>query len=137
MLIHHPIDPLFLVIPLVLPLVAATSESAPFQPLSSLISTAASSSAHGLLAPFTKPTKDVVKSEWNEDVGRLLGMKSVKRCFKLCCDKKGESACLARRRAFPLITSDPQCTAFDREHQWRFSIGKETIGRNSILPTFS
>ena len=89
MLIHHPVDPLFLVIPLVLPLIAAQGETAPFQPLSSLISTAASSSTHGLPAAFTKPAKDTTKGEWNEDVGRLLGMKGVKRCFKLCCEKKG------------------------------------------------
>jgi len=60
----------------------------PFQPLSSLISTAASSSTHALAQPFTNP-KQAPKGEYNEDVSRLLGMKSVKRVFRLCCDKKG------------------------------------------------
>jgi len=96
-LMHHPVDPLFLVIPLILSLLPAPSSGAtptdtavPFQPLSSLISTAASSSAHALAPPFTSP-KQATKGEYNEDVSRLLGMKRVKRVFRLCCDRKGAS----------------------------------------------
>lgn len=88
MLVHHTIDPLFLVIPLVLPLLAAQKETVQFQPLSSLISTVSSLSAHSLSAPFTKPPEGT-KVGFNEDVGRLLQLKSVKRVFKLCCERKG------------------------------------------------
>jgi ribonuclease H2 subunit B len=94
MLMHHPVDPLFLVIPLLLPLI--TSDDMPYTTLSSLMTTASSSSAHSLSAPFTKDTKgkgkegDTREKEgFNPDVGRLLEMKSVKTVFKHCCEQKG------------------------------------------------
>jgi ribonuclease H2 subunit B len=87
MLIHYPVDPLFLVIPLLFPLTRVENgNTVPFQPLSSLISTISASPAHSLVAPFTK--EKAPTAGWNEDVDKLLGIKSVRRVFKLCCERK-------------------------------------------------
>lgn len=118
---HHPIDPLFLVIPLILSLLpadGADDKKSPFQPLSSLLSTAASSSAHGLSQPFTGSAgSDAPKSEYNEDVTRLLRLKPVRRVFRLCCEKKGTCRRLADLcRCADL--SRPSWTAVPREPRW-------------------
>jgi hypothetical protein len=62
----------------------------PFQPLEDLISTSLSSSAWSVLSPFTKagPNENPAQGH-NEDMARLLGIKSVRRAFKLGCEKKG------------------------------------------------
>ena len=86
MLIHHPIDPLFLVIPIVLSLLSHTNS---FQPLSDLISTASSSSTFSLPLPFTRDPGSSTET-FNEDISRLLAVPSVRRAFRLCCERKGE-----------------------------------------------
>ncbi|ORX40686.1 ribonuclease H2, subunit B [Kockovaella imperatae] len=87
-LMHVPVDPLFLVIPLVFSLIPTqTPSNRPFQPLSDLISTVSSSPMFALTPPFTS-SSSAVRGGWNEDVEKLLNLKSVRRAFKLCCEKK-------------------------------------------------
>lgn len=81
---HVPIDPLFLVIPIILSLISSATH---FQPLSDLIAQASVNPEFGLSEPFSK---EGVKAGWNEDVARLLAFKDVKRVFKACCERKSE-----------------------------------------------
>lgn len=85
-MMHVPVDPLFLVIPLILSL---TSSATHFQPLSDLIAQASVHPGYALPEPFSK---EPVKAGWNEDVARLLALKGVRRVFKACCDRKGQSS---------------------------------------------
>lgn len=66
----------------------------PFQPLSDLITNAASLSAFALPEAFSRATNgktEPAKSEgMNEDIARLLALKSVRKVFRLCCERKGE-----------------------------------------------
>ncbi|AAW45309.1 hypothetical protein CNBH3810 [Cryptococcus deneoformans B-3501A] len=90
MLVHYPIDPLFIVIPLILALVP-NGPPPPFQPLHDLLSAASTSTSFALPLPFTSGTKGKSpnRSEGvNEDIERLLTLKNVKRAFKACCEKK-------------------------------------------------
>ncbi|WVW86043.1 hypothetical protein I302_108081 [Kwoniella bestiolae CBS 10118] len=89
MLIHYPIDPLFLVIPIITAL-SSTTNGQSFQPLSDLISTASSLPTFSLPEPFTQPTKpgQPSGSGYNRDIEIMLKLKVVKRVFKACCEKK-------------------------------------------------
>ncbi|KAK4683816.1 ribonuclease H2 subunit B, partial [Tremellales sp. Uapishka_1] len=80
-LIHHEIDVLFLVIPIVLSMISTTPT--PFQPLSDLISQATTSKSFLLSAPFSTDTP-----EFNEDVSRLFGLKAIRRVMRAACEKK-------------------------------------------------
>ncbi|WRT70336.1 uncharacterized protein IL334_007334 [Kwoniella shivajii] len=89
-LVHYPVDPLFLVIPIILSL-TTSSNAQSFQPLSDILSTAAASSSFSLPEPFTTPTKpgqSSTSSKHNGDLGTVLSFTSVKRVFKACCEKK-------------------------------------------------
>lgn len=112
-LIHHPIDPLFLVIPIISELLKQVSSTirlsrsnqadiykstgSQFQPLSDLIISASSLSAFSLPEAFSTastsaetPAGRAQSGQINEDVSRLLGIKSVRKVFRLCCERKGE-----------------------------------------------
>ncbi|KAK8853116.1 hypothetical protein IAR55_003817 [Kwoniella newhampshirensis] len=88
-LVHYPIDPLFLVIPLILASISNGSPT-PFQPLSDLISTITTSPLFALSPPFTVPTSNptAVSGGFNEDLSRVFKSKSVLRVFRACCEKK-------------------------------------------------
>ncbi|WVQ84931.1 hypothetical protein IAT38_007094 [Cryptococcus sp. DSM 104549] len=90
LLVHYPIDPLFLVIPIILDLIPAGPP--PFQPLSDLIYAASISSTFSLPLPFTSDPKGKAPATGdearNDDIDRLLAIKSVRRVFKACCEKK-------------------------------------------------
>lgn len=81
---HVPVDPLFLVIPIVLSLISSATH---FQPLSDLVAQASVNPDFALPEPFSREA--IKGGGFNEDVGRLLAIKSVRRVFKLCCEKKG------------------------------------------------
>ncbi|ORY26709.1 ribonuclease H2, subunit B [Naematelia encephala] len=88
-LVHYPIDPLFLVIPIILALSTQSGSNTSFQPLSDLVSTASALPAFALDPPFTNLTKGVdYKVGWNDDISYLLSLKTVRRVFKLCCERK-------------------------------------------------
>ena len=120
-LIHHKIDPLFLVIPMICHLVNSVctpdseamsgvsyasssarkrrqgtanrqTASSSFQPLSDLISSITSSAEFAVAAPFAQGEPSGASPSLDTDMGRLLRLKSVRRAFKLCCDRKGESS---------------------------------------------
>jgi ribonuclease H2 subunit B len=78
------IDPLFLVIPIISSLLSSSETR--FQPLGDLIAQASVDPRFALPEPFSKGPAGV---GFNEDVGRLLEIKSIKRVFKACCEKKG------------------------------------------------
>lgn len=84
MLIHVPVDPLFLVIPIIDFLINTSTR---FQPLGDLIAQASVDPRFALPEPFSK---EPAGSGFNEDISRLLGIKSVKRVFKACCEKKSK-----------------------------------------------
>jgi ribonuclease H2 subunit B len=88
-LLQVPIDPLFLVIPIILSLLPTSSTSIPFQPFSDLVAQVSASAAFALPEPFASTVEG--KGGWNEDVGRLLARKSMRRVMKLTCERKGES----------------------------------------------
>jgi ribonuclease H2 subunit B len=107
-LVHHRIDPIFLVIPIIEHLAKRVSPllsdivrqlttqhaggSASFQPLSDLVASATASPAFAVAPPFTAPGVGASKSEtdaFNPDLARLLEIKSVRRTLRLCCDRKG------------------------------------------------
>ncbi|CAK9779475.1 hypothetical protein CC85DRAFT_288554 [Cutaneotrichosporon oleaginosum] len=82
MLLHHPIDPLFLAIPLALSLIP-TGRTAPFQPLGDLLSSVVASSAWDLkpaFAPSAPPTA--------ADIARLVEIKAFRKAFRACCERK-------------------------------------------------
>jgi len=83
MLLHVPGDPLFLVIPIIESL---TTTSTRFQPLGDLIAQASVDPRFALPEPFSK---EPAGAGFNEDVSRLLAIKSVRRVFRACCEKKG------------------------------------------------
>lgn len=85
---HVPIDPLFLVIPIILSLISSNNENGRFQPLPDLISQASVNPIFALPEPFSKEPKK--EGGWNEDIARLLSCKGIRRVFKLCCEKKGQ-----------------------------------------------
>ncbi|WWD19530.1 hypothetical protein CI109_103991 [Kwoniella shandongensis] len=89
-LIHYPIDPLFLVIPLILALIPNGASPPPFQPLSDLISAVSTSSQFSLSPPFVASSSKTPSSyeRFNEDLSTLLETKSVRKVFKACCEKK-------------------------------------------------
>ena len=90
MLLHVPVDPLFLVIPIIESL---TTTSTRFQPLGDLIAQASVDPRFALPEPFSK---EPAGSGFNEDISRLLAIKSVRRVFKACCEKKGPSSYMLR-----------------------------------------
>jgi ribonuclease H2 subunit B len=83
MLLHVPVDPLFLVIPIIESL---TTTSTRFQPLGDLVAQASVDPRFALPEPFSK---EPAGSGFNEDISRLLAIKSVRRVFRACCEKKG------------------------------------------------
>ncbi|TYJ58445.1 hypothetical protein B9479_000651 [Cryptococcus floricola] len=91
-LVHYPVDPLFLVIPLILSLVPENGSVLHFQPLYDLLSTCASSPSFILPEPFTSKGKRPASEGVNEDLSALLKLKSVKRAFRACCEVKIISA---------------------------------------------
>ncbi|WWC91594.1 uncharacterized protein L201_006540 [Kwoniella dendrophila CBS 6074] len=115
-LVHYPIDPLFLVIPIIIAL-SKTNNVQSFQPLSDLISTACSLNTLSLPEPFlppSKPGQSSTKAElgYNADLNGLLKMKIVKRVFKACCEKK----------VIPTISSSPSSSKFAEQKYYRPSI---------------
>lgn len=88
-LMHVPVDPLYLVIPIILSLLDSSSGANQFQPLADLIAQASVNPTFALPEPFSKEPKK--GGGWNEDVARLLSLKVIKRVFKACCEKKGQS----------------------------------------------
>ncbi|WOO82953.1 uncharacterized protein LOC62_04G006433 [Vanrija pseudolonga] len=89
MLVHQPVDALFLAIPIALDLIPSAKAPAPFQPLPDLLATASSSSAFALKPAFS-PSAAV--EAYNADVQRLVGLKAFRRAFKACCDKRSVAA---------------------------------------------
>jgi ribonuclease H2 subunit B len=85
MLLHVPVDPLFLVIPIIESLLKSTSTH--FQPLGDLIAQAGVDPSFALPEPFSK---EPAGQGFNEDVSCLLSIKSVRRVFKACCEKKSK-----------------------------------------------
>ncbi|KAL1408621.1 hypothetical protein Q8F55_005434 [Vanrija albida] len=89
MLVHQPLDVLFLAIPIALDLIPSAKAPAPFQPLPDLLATASSSSAFALKPAFS-PSAAV--ESYNADVQRLVQLKAFRRAFKACCDKRSVDA---------------------------------------------
>ncbi|KGB76950.1 hypothetical protein CNBG_2788 [Cryptococcus deuterogattii R265] len=90
MLVHYPIDPLFIVIPLIRALIP-NGPPPPFQPLHDLLSAASTSTSFALPLPFTSAPKGKSPDEWdvvNEDIERLLTLNNVRKVFKACCERK-------------------------------------------------
>ncbi|WVR07781.1 hypothetical protein IAU60_004824 [Kwoniella sp. DSM 27419] len=87
-LVHYPIDPLFLVIPLIL---ALSSNEDRFRPLSDLLTDLPSMPTFALRPPFSGSAKVAAASSttvYNADLGELVKMKCIRRVFKVCCEKK-------------------------------------------------
>ncbi|EIW72256.1 hypothetical protein M231_04940 [Tremella mesenterica] len=94
-LLHIPIDPLFLVIPLITSLIPNGDSNTPFQPLEDLFSQLISSSSFAIPPPFSKEPQNGDKNEegrYNPDIGRLLEIRIISDVFKLCCDQKDISS---------------------------------------------
>ncbi|WVO12513.1 hypothetical protein L204_100113 [Cryptococcus depauperatus] len=88
LLVHYQIDPLFIIIPLVLALIPNGSLP-PFQPLQDLLSAVTSFSAFSLPPAFASDSKGKAPAtETNEDINRLLKLKSIQQVFKACCERK-------------------------------------------------
>ncbi|WVR00287.1 hypothetical protein IAU59_007430 [Kwoniella sp. CBS 9459] len=106
-LMHYPIDPLFLVIPLV----QAVSSKAQFQPLSDIFADLPTHPAFSLTPPFTPASSGPGSSSssavlgkgknadsgagsgsgqggYNADLAELLKLKIVRRVFRACCEVK-------------------------------------------------
>lgn len=98
LLMHVPVDPLFLVIPIVLSLISSATH---FQPLSDLVAQASVNPDFALPEPFSREA--IKGGGFNEDVGRLLAIKSVRRVFKLCCEKKGTIPTLRLTLVMPCL----------------------------------
>ncbi|WWD03580.1 hypothetical protein V865_001634 [Kwoniella europaea PYCC6329] len=115
MLIHYPIDPLFLVIPIITAL-SGGNHAQSFQPFSDLLSTASSLSQFSLPEPFTQPVKSgqpsISSSKFNRDIDSLLKLKCVKRVFKACCEKK----------VIPTISSSPSSSTSTPQRYYKPSI---------------
>lgn len=87
---HVPVDPLFLVIPIILALLDSKTNPH-FQPLPDLISQASVIPSFALPEPFSKEPLKGGGGGFNEDVARLLSLKVIRRVLKACCEKKGQS----------------------------------------------
>jgi ribonuclease H2 subunit B len=85
MLLHIPVDPLFSVIPIIESLLQSSSTH--FQPLEDLIAQAGVDPRFALPEPFSK---EPAERGFNDDISRLLSIKSVRRVFKACCEKKSK-----------------------------------------------
>jgi len=107
MLIHVPVDPLFLVIPIIESLKSASTH---FQPLGDLIAQVSVDPRFALPEPFSK---EPAGQGFNEDISRLLAMKSVRKVLKACCEKKGQ---------FILTVHGYTELTFSRTHWSTFSI---------------
>ncbi|WVQ73094.1 hypothetical protein IAR50_002657 [Cryptococcus sp. DSM 104548] len=119
-LVHYPVDPLFLVIPLILFLVSDKSSVPHFQPLYDLLSTCASSPSFILPEPFTSSKGKRPASEGvNEDLSALLKLRSVKRAFKACCEVKVVSAAPPSPKASQPASPSP---AAKRDKYYRPSV---------------
>ncbi|WWC64461.1 uncharacterized protein I303_107071 [Kwoniella dejecticola CBS 10117] len=89
-LLHYPIDPLYLVIPIILAL-SNSNNAQSFQPFSDLVSTASSLPAFSLPEPFTvqaKSGQSSMTTGYNRDIEHLLKLKIIRRVFRACCEKK-------------------------------------------------
>lgn len=91
-LLHVPVDPLFLVIPIITSLLSSSSSSAArFQPLGDLIAQASVDPGFALPEPFSTEPLASGSRGFNEDITRLLDIKPVRRVLRACCEKKGSS----------------------------------------------
>lgn len=86
---HVPVDPLFLVIPIILSLTSSSTPTTHFQPLPDLVAQTSVNPDFALPEPFSREEQKRGQG-FNEDVGRLLSLKCIKRAFRACCDKKGK-----------------------------------------------
>ncbi|WVF73110.1 hypothetical protein IAT40_007929 [Kwoniella sp. CBS 6097] len=101
-LMHYPIDPLFLVIPLIL---AVSTKSFQFQPLSDILTDLPTHPKFCLSQPFTASSLSSsltgqAKGKgaengtsgggagYNADLAELLNLKIVRRVFRACCEVK-------------------------------------------------
>ncbi|GMK58325.1 hypothetical protein CspeluHIS016_0503570 [Cutaneotrichosporon spelunceum] len=80
MLLHHPIDPVFLAIPLALSLLHP-DRTTPFQPLADLLTP----QSHFDLKPAFSSS---AAPAHNPDAGRLVAHMPFRRAFRACCERK-------------------------------------------------
>ncbi|WWC71895.1 uncharacterized protein I206_105854 [Kwoniella pini CBS 10737] len=105
-LVHYPMDPLFLVIPIVLAL-SNSNNAQSFQPFSDLISTASSLPSFTLPEPFTGPIKPGQSSTgYNRDLESLLKLKIIRKVLRACCEKK----------VIPSVTSSPSSKTTEQKY---------------------